>query len=396
MLLNKNFEQHIENDIFYDISFKDKHDANFFNRIKYLFFRYENKVLKKIKYIDNRDLSLNEKLVILSFLYQMQGFKNKNILEKKKFLPYFEGCLIDFYESLYKENYNLFLLVSFIYTLKKSLPLNSNKSIIYYLINLLPYKWTRKLILNNTGLSLLSISQSNASKVTVIVPTYNVENYIVNCIESILNQDYKNIEIIIIDDNSTDDTASIVENLYKDFPHITIIKKKINKGPFHSKNIGIKLAKGEYITFLDGDDMMCKKRISSHIAEMNKFPNCAASISSWVRHNSNFIMTDRQLWPLVRLNVGSIFINRENISLQCLYFQEKRHSADLEYFERIKLYHGDNNLIRINKVLTYGAFRADSLTLRHDVGYSNTLDNIYRRQYLETWKHEHDNFKRVL
>lgn len=91
------------------------------------------------------------------------------------------------------------------------------------------------------------------SKISVIVPVYNVEDYIEKCIKSIVNQKYKNLEIIIINDGSTDKSLSICEKLQKEDSRIKIINKK-NTGVADTRNIGVKKATGEYISFIDADD----------------------------------------------------------------------------------------------------------------------------------------------
>jgi len=88
---------------------------------------------------------------------------------------------------------------------------------------------------------------------SIIVPMYNVEKYLSKCIESILNQHYKDMEIIIIDDKSTDNSLSIAEK-YEKYKNIKIISKERNSGLSESRNIGIREARGKYIIFLDSDD----------------------------------------------------------------------------------------------------------------------------------------------
>ncbi|MGL5971316.1 MAG: glycosyltransferase family 2 protein, partial [Cetobacterium sp.] len=92
---------------------------------------------------------------------------------------------------------------------------------------------------------------------SVIVPAYNVEKYIERCVNSILNQTLKNIQIIIIDDGSTDGTSKICESLAKQNKEICYKKVK-NGGCSSARNLGLFLAKGEYIAFLDSDDWVEK------------------------------------------------------------------------------------------------------------------------------------------
>lgn len=93
-------------------------------------------------------------------------------------------------------------------------------------------------------------------KVSVIVPVYNVRKYLDKCLKSLVNQTLKNIEIIIIDDGSTDGSTEIAQYYKKCFPDKIIYKKKKNGGLSSARNYGINLANGEYIGFVDSDDFV--------------------------------------------------------------------------------------------------------------------------------------------
>lgn len=94
---------------------------------------------------------------------------------------------------------------------------------------------------------------NNKIKVSVIIPAYNVEKYIEKCIRSVINQTLKDIEIIVINDGSTDNTKKIIENIMSYDKRIILINKK-NAGLSSARNSGISVAKGEYIQHIDGDD----------------------------------------------------------------------------------------------------------------------------------------------
>ena len=91
-------------------------------------------------------------------------------------------------------------------------------------------------------------------KVSVIVPNYNTEKYIDRCIESLVNQTYKNIEIIIVDDASKDNSIQVIKKYQKKYENILLIELENNKGVSNARNIGIKRATGKYIMFSDSDD----------------------------------------------------------------------------------------------------------------------------------------------
>ena len=89
--------------------------------------------------------------------------------------------------------------------------------------------------------------------VTIIVPVYNVEQYISECIDSLIKQTYKNIEIILVDDGSKDKSGRICDNYAAADPRIKVIHKK-NEGLGFARNTGLKVAQGKFVTFIDSDD----------------------------------------------------------------------------------------------------------------------------------------------
>ena len=99
-------------------------------------------------------------------------------------------------------------------------------------------------------------------KISVIIPVYNTENYLKECLNSVINQTFKDIEIICVNDGSTDNSLSILEEYARTDSRIKIINQK-NQGVSSSRNNGIKSARGEYIMFLDSDDLykpdLCEK-----------------------------------------------------------------------------------------------------------------------------------------
>ncbi|MBQ8784417.1 MAG: glycosyltransferase family 2 protein [Alphaproteobacteria bacterium] len=100
--------------------------------------------------------------------------------------------------------------------------------------------------------------------VTVVIPVYNVEKYLEQCLDSVINQTYKDIEIICINDGSTDNSITILEKYALSDNRIKIISQT-NQGISAARNAGIKVATGKYITFLDSDDFLSRDAIEKMV-----------------------------------------------------------------------------------------------------------------------------------
>ena len=106
---------------------------------------------------------------------------------------------------------------------------------------------------------------------SIIIPIYNVEKYLTKCIESVINQTYKNLEIILVNDGSTDNSKDIINKYSLIDSRIKVINKK-NGGLSDARNVGIEIAKGDYIAFLDSDDWIelnMYEKLYSYIKQEN-------------------------------------------------------------------------------------------------------------------------------
>ncbi|MDR8492635.1 glycosyltransferase [Serratia nevei] len=104
-------------------------------------------------------------------------------------------------------------------------------------------------------------------KVSIIIATFNMEKYISECLNSVISQDYSNIEIIIVDDGSTDSTRDIIYNLSEKNKNIKIITQK-NQGQSSARNNGVSHATGDFVVFLDSDDVFDKSLVSKCVTEL--------------------------------------------------------------------------------------------------------------------------------
>ena len=95
---------------------------------------------------------------------------------------------------------------------------------------------------------------------SIIIPLYNKQNYILKTVNSVLSQDVDDYEIVIVDDGSTDNSVKVVESIADS--HIRLFRKE-NGGPSSARNYGVRMAKGEWILFLDADDALEKNAINT-------------------------------------------------------------------------------------------------------------------------------------
>ena len=115
--------------------------------------------------------------------------------------------------------------------------------------------------------------------IDIILPNYNKGEYIDECILSILNQSFLNWKLYIIDDCSTDN--SLKKNKYKDYKKIQILKLKKNKGPSFCRNLGMRLSKNSYISFIDSDDYWTKDKLKNQL-EFMKISNYGFTFTDYV------------------------------------------------------------------------------------------------------------------
>lgn len=108
--------------------------------------------------------------------------------------------------------------------------------------------------------------------ISIVMPAYNSEKYICDSIESVINQSYENWELIVIDDNSSDSTFQIVEFFKEKDSRIRLYKNLVNSGVSKSRNKAISLAKGNWIAFLDSDDLWTKNKLKKQV-DMIKYFN---------------------------------------------------------------------------------------------------------------------------
>ncbi len=119
--------------------------------------------------------------------------------------------------------------------------------------------------------------------VSIIMPAYNAEKSIAESIESVLDQTYKNFELIVVNDCSSDNTKGIVENFIRSDSRIKFIDKVVNEGVASARNTGLDHAQGEFVAFLDSDDLWCEDKLKKQVELLNEYPNVDVTYTEYFR-----------------------------------------------------------------------------------------------------------------
>lgn len=201
-------------------------------------------------------------------------------------------------------------------------------------------------------------------RVSIILPVYQGEKTLRIAIKSILKQTYNNIELIIVNDGSSDDTESIIFKMMKKYSQIKYIKNPENRGVYFSRNIGIKNSTGDFITIQDADDISTSLRIEK-------------SVGGIIHGGFEFILTNGQyikelsdqVSP-VRITMATFMCVKDFFVKYGVYDENTRHSGDLELLDRAYF-------------KKYGEYKFDNFWywLNYTPNYENFYGHIYENLY---------------
>lgn len=148
-------------------------------------------------------------------------------------------------------------------------------------------------------------SKQISSKVSIIVPTLNRSGFLPNAIKSITQQNYQNVEIIVIDDGSTDDTASVMERMIQQYPFLKYYSNECEKGPAGARNTGFRKATGDFLAFLDSDDVWLENHLKPGMVILRQYPEIDVLFGNFKIYDyhsnkqiSEFFKEKRQLFKL--------------------------------------------------------------------------------------------------
>jgi|GEM_PF-2503745 len=231
-----------------------------------------------------------------------------------------------------------------------------------------------------------SQDNNHLHKVTVIVTTYNASATIDSCIHSLLQQTWRNVEIIVIDDASSDDTLLRLQRIKENFTDLKVISLPKNVGTFAAKSIGAQYATGAFLTCQDSDDWAHPQKIAEQVRPLIEDASIIATTSHWLRldHNGQYYV--RQIYPFLRQNPASPMFRLERVKQETGLWHIVRAGADSEFYARLKVVFGDENIKVIRKPLTIASHRPDSLMTSKEFGIYNKTAALSRLDYWEAWR----------
>lgn len=229
------------------------------------------------------------------------------------------------------------------------------------------------------------IEQNLADKsVAVIMTSFNSAASIGLAIHSVLAQSHRNLQVIVVDDVSTDGTPEIVESIAEIDPRVRLIRNPINMGTYCAKNRAIASCDPDYYAFHDSDDWMHPQRITEHLRYMEENPSLVCTTSSWFRMDQRGYAMVRRGGGYIHDNPASTFFRREVIE-NLGFFDSVRTGADSEFVWRVRRRFGRKSVKRINKPLAIGLHHSQSLTQSGATAFDENRYSAVRLRYWESW-----------
>lgn len=226
-------------------------------------------------------------------------------------------------------------------------------------------------------------------KVSVIIPTYNREKYICSAIDSVLQQVYSCIEIIVIDDGSTDNTRKVLKKYSNKIKYVYIK----NSGPANARNVGMRMAQGEFIAWLDSDDLYYPHKLELQLSVFNKLDDIDLVYTEFSGFNEKGSLGKKYLkhYHSAAYSKG---IQYDNIFDQKYKSSElgiehhKRHDTDIysgniykKYFQNIIVF--TNSILFRKKILSQVGYQDEQFGLFHDLEFVLRICKSHKVSFID-------------
>jgi len=225
--------------------------------------------------------------------------------------------------------------------------------------------------------------------ISVIIPVYNAEKYLKETIESVLEQTYQNIEVILVNHNSTDSSCDIIKKYQKEDSRVIVLELDINKGgPAYPRNEGLRIAQGTYIAFLDSDDVWMENKLEKQLFMLNQNDLDMIHTSAYIIDESSNIQgvfNNQRVFNFLKyiinvkniifytnyININSVLIKNQDLPL----FNEDINLVAMEdwKFWIDTFYQGKKIMFLDKKLLKYRIHTSSTSQRDSDIGYRKSL-----------------------
>ncbi len=217
-------------------------------------------------------------------------------------------------------------------------------------------------------------------KISVVMTAHNTGHLVEAAVESVLDQSHPNLELLVIDDASTDDTVRRLRNIKYNDSRLKIFSSPTNHGTYWSKNWGIRHATGDYVATHDSDDTSHPDRLMMQLGMLKANAHAVACTARWRRINDagDELEIDGKS---ERMAAISLMFDRKKVLEKTGYFDCVRISADTEFITRLEHVFGKRSVRHLRNHLYTGLLRDGSLTRGEGSGFSwQATGNSFRRE----------------
>lgn len=217
-------------------------------------------------------------------------------------------------------------------------------------------------------------------KISVVMTAHNTGHLVVDAVQSVLKQSHKNLELIVVDDASNDDTVRRLLDIKSNDPRLKVFSSPTNHGTYWSKNWGIRHATGDYVATHDSDDTSHPDRLMLQLGALKANGDAVACTARWRRVNAageQLVIDGRS----ERMAAISLMFDRRRVLEHTGYYDSVRISADTEFITRLEHVFGKRRVLHLRNHLYTGLLRDESLTRGEGSGFSWQAEgNSFRRE----------------
>lgn len=229
--------------------------------------------------------------------------------------------------------------------------------------------------------------------ISVVVTCYNHENYIEQCLRSIFNQTYRNIELIVLDDGSTDSSSEVIQEVLKESPFVTIFESHENIGVVRTRNKGLNLLNGDYFLFVDSDDFLDDRYVEElyDCANNHQADIVYCDLYNFEKDETYLKAQEFDLHNLLESNYISNCSLVKKTILKGIYYDEKlsgKKLEDYDFFLNLIINNGAKAVYQPNTKLNYRVFEKDSISKRDSVRYHYEIYLEVLEKYLDRLPHD--------